>query len=407
MSGLFWAGAAAAVPPLLDAAGRRGRAARLRPRVPEGRRPQRVLVLIPARAEGTRVLPLCRDVLREAGDAGVRADLLVILDGPDPASEAALWAEGVPFLVKTPAGPSKGKALAFATERLLSTQPDLLTAAQYVMVFDADMRLEEGFFSRLVVPGDADAFQLPVRPAGTPPAGPARVEALSLALATRVEDLARDAEELPVRLRGKAMGLSPRAFRDGPAAVHRTTVEDSEATLRLLSLGRRIRALPAPFAFDEAPGDPGALARPRARWLAGHAKLLFAGLPDLLRLAIGRPRGAFVLAADLWLRPRAFVLAFLLLLAAASDAALLLLSLRGGPVRTEILLPPLLGSLVSKAGLVLEGLVVLAGRARLGYPPEVPPVGPGDLAASLLVWLRAAGRAIVSPGAWHRARPAA
>ncbi len=269
------------------------------------------------------------------------------------------------------------------------------------MVFDADMRLEEGFFSRLAVPEGTEAFQLPVRPAGIPASGPARVEAFSLAAATRVEDLARDGEGLPVRLRGKAMGFSPRAWREGPAAARRTTAEDSEATLRLLASGFRIRALPAPLAFDEAAGDAGTLARPRARWFGGHLKLLVSGAADLVRIALRSPRSAFVLGADLWLRPRALVLGFLSLMALFSDIALVVLALRG---ETASLVPPLLASALSKAALVLEVRASGAAREVLGTPPEVPHVSARDLAAFAGVWLRALGGALRSPGGWHRAR---
>jgi len=403
-AGLFLVAAAAAVPPLFDAFGRWGRAGAFRPRPVSGRRPRRVLALIPARAEGARMLPLCRDLVREATAAGIRLDLRVILDGADPAAEAALAAGAVPILVKGTAGPSKGKALAFATEVLLGSEPELLTAADFVMVFDADMRLEEGFFTTLAVPDGTEAFQLPVRPAGVPPPGPARVEALSLAVATRVEDLARDAEGLPVRLRGKAMGFSPRAWRDGPAAAHRTTAEDSEATLRLLGRGVRIRALPAPWAFDEASGDAAAMAGPRARWLGGHLKLLATGAADLARIAIDSPRAAAVLAADLWLRPRAVVLAVLLLVAATADVTLVVLALAR---RTGAVPAVLLASVLSKAALVLEFLAAGAARDVLGTPPELPPVTARDLAAYLRMWLRAAVAALRAPGAWHRARPEA
>jgi hypothetical protein len=404
MSGVFLALAAASLPPALDALGRWGRAGAFRPHAAAGRRLRRVLVLIPARAEGARMIPLCRDLSREAAAVEIHLDLCVVLDGADPAAEAALAGEAIPFLVKRPAGPSKGKALAFATETLLGSEPELLTAADFVMVFDADMRLEEGFFSNLLVPEGTEAFQLPVRPAGVPAPGPARVEALSLAIATRVEDLARDAEGLPVRLRGKAMGFSPRAWRDGPAAAHRTTAEDSEATLRLLGRGVRIRALPSPAAFDEASGDEGAMARPRARWLGGHLKLLAAGAADLVRIALDSPRAALVLAADLWIRPRTLVLAGLLLVAVASDATLVGLALRR---QTGAVLPVLFASVLSKAALVFEFLAAGAARDVLGTPAELPPVSPRDLGAYLRMWLRAAFGTIRSPGAWHRARPEA
>jgi len=347
------------------------------------------------------MLPICRDLAREAAAAAVLVETLVILDGADPAAEAALGAESVPFLVKSPAGPTKGEALSFATSVLAARTPDPVSEASYVMVFDADMRLEEGFFSRLAIPEGSEAFQLPVRPAGIPTSAAGRVEAFSLAAATRVEDLARDVEGLPVRLRGKAMGFSPRAWREGPAAACRTTAEDSEATLRLLSRGIRIRALSGPLAFDEPVGDPGTLARPRARWFAGHLKLLATGAADFVRIVFRSPRSAFVLAADLWLRPRALVLGFLALGALASDVALVFFALRR---ETASLVPPLLASVLSKAALALEVRASGAARDVLGTPPEVPPVSARDLAAFAVVWLRAVGRAFRSPGTWHRAR---
>ncbi|MBL8111868.1 MAG: glycosyltransferase family 2 protein, partial [Acidobacteria bacterium] len=184
----------------------------------------RPLVVIPSRAEGLRMKPLCEDVLRE----GVVP--VVILDGDDPAARAVLTALGARVLVKEPAGPTKGAALAWATEAL-GAQTD---AASHVLVFDADMRLPEGYFEALSVPEGAAVFQGPVRPSGVPAAGAARVEALSTAVATLADDLARSSRGLPVRLRGKAMGFVPHAWRAGPGAGAVTTAEDSEFTFRLL-----------------------------------------------------------------------------------------------------------------------------------------------------------------------------
>jgi hypothetical protein len=59
------------------------------------------------------------------------------------------------------------------------------------------------------------------------------------------------------------------------------------------------------------------------------------------------------------------------------------------------------------AGLLAERLAVAAGRKRLGFPPELPPVTFGDLVALLGVWMRAFGKAAVAPSRWHRARPEA
>lgn len=411
-------------------------------RAPEGARaPGKLLVLIPSRAEGARVGDLPGDVRREtssserdAGEGGgarpagvataerVRADVLVVLDGPDPEAEARLARDGVHYLSKKFAGPSKGHVLAFLAESL----GERLNSYDFILVFDADMRLPEGFFRELRVPEGTEVFQLPVRPAGVPPPGAARVEALSLAEA-RLDDRARDASGLPVRLRGKAMGFSPRAFRLGPAASTKTTAEDSEATLALCARGVLVRALDGPFAFDEPSGDAGAMGRSRARWFGGHLKLLFAAAGDLVRSVARRPVGTFVLAADLWLRPRIFLLGTLAFLACASDLAMVVFSSNGAwaglaaggagaasvggaaaaanPMTLLVCL--LLLSFEGKATLVFEWFSVTALRHRLGYPPEIPAVSAADLSDSILMWAAAVVRGVFSPSRWHRARPGA
>jgi hypothetical protein len=373
----------------------------------EARAPGRILAVIPSRAEGERVGDLAEDLRREGLDA------LVLLDGPDPEAEARLVRDGVTYLSRKSPGPTKGHALAFAAERMDASLDDY----QFILVFDADMRLPAGFSRELDIPEGTEAFQLPVRPAGIPAPGAGRVEALSLAQAA-ADDRARDGEGLPVRLRGKAMGFSPKAFRLGPAVATRTTVEDSEATLRLLAAGIRICALEGPVAFDEPSGAAGAMARSRSRWFGGHLELLFAGFGDLLKLAARRPKGAFVLACDLWLRPRLFVLLALAVLAVVSDLVMVVFSLNGtwsgvaragggaaiaGPPTLLVLL--LLLSFEAKTTLVLEALSLAALRRRIGYPPEIPSVSFSDAFASLSMWTRAALGGVVAPSRWHRARP--
>ncbi|HKC24506.1 MAG TPA: hypothetical protein VKF32_07170, partial [Thermoanaerobaculia bacterium] len=106
------------------------------------------------------------------------------------------------------------------------------------------------------------------------------------------------------------------------------------------------------------------------------------------------PLGALALAADLFLRPRALVLAFLAA-TAASAAALV----AGG------FLPALVPLALAFLGLLAEALYVRAARRLLGSSPDVPAVRAADLGTALLVWLRAIGLAILSPKRWHRARP--
>jgi hypothetical protein len=391
------------------------------------RAPGSILAVIPARAEGARVGDLAEDLRKEGERREEKraVDVLVLLDGPDTEAEARLETDGVKYLSKKSPGPAKGHALAFLAEELGARLDDY----SYVLVFDADMRLPDGFFRDLRVPDGTEVFQLPVRPSGVPAPGAPRVEALSLAQALE-DDLARDAEGLPVRLRGKAMGFSPRAFRAGPAAATRTTVEDSEATLRLLAAGIRIRALEGPIAFDEPSLESGAMARSRSRWFGGQMKLLFTGSGDLLRLAATSPKGAFVLAADLWLRPRIFLLGTLAILAGVADLAMMIFSSSGawsgvaragasaasgaGPLVADAVAAPrpiallvllLLLSFEAKITLVSEWLSLAAVRRSIGYPAEVPSVSLADVVSSLAMWLGAVSRGVAAPSRWHRARP--
>jgi len=382
--------------PALDAAGRLLRLSAFQGPGPlTGRSPERVLAIVPARAEGSVVLGIATDLAREARSGAPTAlEAVIVLDGDDPAAVERLRGSGVEVLVKSPAGPDKGAVLSFASGRL----SERIAAVSYVMVFDADTRLPDGWLAALRVPDEADAFQLPGRPAGVPRGGAPRVEALSLAVATRLEDLARDAAGLPVRLRGRAMGFSPAAWRIGPLASSRTTTEDSEATVRLLDAGIRVRALPGPLAFDE-PARVGAMAGPRARWLAGHLKLAVVQAPALARLTATRPRAAFVLFSDLFLRPRTLVLAGLLAVALAGLGAIAVRPSLASAVAAPVF--------VATGTLLLELAYYRRGRALLGYPEELPPVSVSDLGAALSVWLRALGAAIAAPGRWHRARPEA
>ena len=176
----------AAALPALDASLRLRRLTRGRGAPGRGARPARLLALVPARAEGARVGDIAGDLKRESereislkveSAAGAEAsasrfgvDVLVLLDGPDPDAEARLKADGVSYLSKRPSGPSKGHALAF----FAASMGDRLEDYDFILVFDADMRLPGGFFRDLAVPVGTEAFQLPVRPAGIPASGAPR-----------------------------------------------------------------------------------------------------------------------------------------------------------------------------------------------------------------------------------------
>ena len=160
--------ALAAALPALDAFLRLRRLTRGRGAPERGCCPARLLALVPSRAEGARVGDIAADIKREGNEEkkeislkGKRGiDVLVVLDGPDPEAEARLVCDGVKYLSKKSPGPAKGHALAFLAEQLNFE----LDAYDFILVFDADMRLPGGFFRDLAVPVGTEAFQLPVRP---------------------------------------------------------------------------------------------------------------------------------------------------------------------------------------------------------------------------------------------------
>src|SRR5512143_563654 len=165
--------------PTLDAVGRWMRLRARRETAPEdGAPPRRLLVLVPSRREGLRIAGLVEDLAREGRGAGMRLDVVVILDGDDADSARVVRSAGFEALVKTHEGPSKGAALAFAGEALARTAPERLDAADFILVLDADTRLPDGWLRSLSIPAGTEVFQLPVVTRSAPAAGAPRVEAL-------------------------------------------------------------------------------------------------------------------------------------------------------------------------------------------------------------------------------------
>ena len=119
------------------------------------------------------------------------------------------------------------------------------------------------------------------------------------------------------------------------------------------------------------------MASPRARWLAGHWKLLFTGWRDLARIASRRPLAGFVIAADLFLRPRLAIYGFLLVSSLCSTISLILGN--EGPALLALFA-------LSTGTLVLELGYLRTARRLIGFPPEVPRVSIRDVMAACGVW---------------------
>lgn len=257
-----------------------------------GGNPGRILIVIPARAEGTR-LQATLDSVREASRGSDVATLL-LLDGDDP--EAAALAQDVDIVVKEPAGPSKGAALAW----LVREHRARLEAYDVVLLLDAGSRLAPDFFDHFAWPPGADAVQTSLIGSRDDAVGAAA--AASETFAQSREDRGRESLGWNARLRGTGSAFRPATFASiAPRLV--TRVEDTEASLLITAEGGTIRMVPRAIVFDDKPSSVEDAAAQRARWLLGRGELLFRHFGSFVAIGIRRPGEGLAQFAEMFGRP--------------------------------------------------------------------------------------------------------
>ncbi|NOZ95256.1 MAG: hypothetical protein GXP47_11025, partial [Acidobacteria bacterium] len=242
-------GVVAAAPPVADSVFRMAlaRAAAKGPQAAPRRAVGRWLAVVPARGEGAAVTQVLRSVTG-AAEEGATVETVLLLDGPDPVAGRAGREAGARVVVKEPAGPTKGAALAWLVHR----HPELLAGVDAVLVVDVGSRLTRGFFSEVAWPADADAVQGWLRGVGR---GVGDAVILSEALAQGIEDRGRQALGWNVHLRGTGTAFRPEVFRRIVPSL-RTAVEDTEATLLLGADGSRTAMMgPGAVVEDVKPSE--------------------------------------------------------------------------------------------------------------------------------------------------------
>jgi hypothetical protein len=337
----------------------------------EAARPARWLVVVPARAEGRAVESTLRSLLGAAIGHAVR--LVVLLDGQDSDTEACARELGIETVLKQPAGPSKGAALAW----LVREQPAVLAEVDAVLLLDVGSHAPAELFSRLQWPEGAEGVQTRLAGVGR---GAGEAVAHSERAAQEWEDRGRQALGWGVRLRGTGTALTPRAL-GWVAPRLRTRIEDLEASLLLASAGVSL-VLSEAEVLDEKPARVADAARQRARWLVGRVHLAFRHAGSLLRLIGRRPGEGMAFALELASRP----LSLTALVRAGVAAVLVVGVVRGGTgamagtATAAVLVASILGDLAllrlagrigwrSAAQLVWAwlGAVALAPRALLRW----------------------------------------
>ncbi|MGV8038642.1 MAG: glycosyltransferase family 2 protein [Thermoanaerobaculaceae bacterium] len=211
-------------------------------------------------------------------------------------------------MLKTPAGPSKGAALAW----LVSDAGGLLAETDAILIVDVGSQAGPGLFDALAFEPGVDGLQ--TRLAGTG-AGAGLAVAHSERVGQEWEDRGRQAVGWSVRLRGTGSALTPRALA-WVAPRLRTRIEDLEATLLLASAGYRIELAEAEVR-DDKPALVADAARQRARWLAGRLHLALRHPVALGKLLLRRPDEGLAFAVELMSRPLSLTAPLRLLLAAA------------------------------------------------------------------------------------------
>ncbi len=281
----------------------------------------------------------------------------------------------------------------YALHWFLKSAREVLEPYPYVVVLDADSRVNVNFFERLlpVLAGGADAAQAFGRsPQQDTPI--ALLADLSEFLSHRVDDMARRRLGWSVPLRGRGMAFRRPVLQAMTAGLE-TKVEDVELTLLLLGSGKRIHFVPEAVVSDAKPAHVSGAMRQRARWLQGQRQVWrrYGRLIGSL-LFSGRPDAVAVIFASL-LKPKTLLLVakgLLLLLGIA-------LPLHPPAVKALIAIPAGLALLIDVA-YYLVGLRWVHGRRRYVKALLAAPL-------YLLVWAWGLLTSFVSGNVWLRSTP--
>ncbi len=310
----------------------------------------RVAVLVPAHDEGAGVRPTVASLLaldwpREALDVVVVADNC----GDDTAAQAA--AAGARVLERRdPQRPGKGRALAWAVERLGREErpPDA------VAIVDADCvaspNLLRAFAARWADGAGAVQSRYLVANADAAPTAAAR--AAAFALAADLRGLGKDRLGLSCGLFGTGMGFTWELLREHPWDAF-GLAEDVEHHLALVEGGERVRFADEAAVSSAMPTSAGGATGQQSRWEAGKASLVARWTPRLVARGLReRDPGRIHAGLELLVPPQSLLAA-----ATVASAGAAAVVGRRGPRRMA-------GALAAA-----QVVFVVGGMRRVGAPP--------------------------------------
>ena len=279
----------------------------------------RLAVLVPAHNESALVARCVRSLLAQRYPRD-RFRVVVIADNCTDDTKVVAARAGADVLVRDePTARGKGRALRWAMDRLLASDPNLAA----VVVVDADSVADEGLLAGLERhrSAGADVVQaeyLVLEEPGTR----SGIRSAAFLLFHRTRFLGRAALGLPCSLVGNGMLFSRRVLEEHPWGAY-TNVEDLEMTVDLRLAGIRPVFAADARVLGPAPSGGRAGATQRARWEGGRAAVVRSRLGEVLSAAIRRRDPHLAdLAIELMLPPLG-LLALLALSGLAVSAALL------------------------------------------------------------------------------------
>lgn len=274
MRRLIASAAAAPVAYLLALLGAAAVGSRAR-RAPVAGAPPRLAVVVPAHDEET-VIATAVASLAAAGSATT----IVVADNcSDATAERARAAGATVWERDDPRNPGKGRALAYAFERIREELPQI----DAIAVVDADCTASPNLLTALGdrIAAGARAVQASYVVANPEQSPAAAARYAGFALINHVRPLGKSALGLSCGLLGSGMAFTAELLGEHPWDAFAVT-EDAEYHLRLVQAGVRVEFAPEAHVASPMPATLDAAATQRERWESGGFEL---ARTEALRLA--------------------------------------------------------------------------------------------------------------------------
>jgi GT2 family glycosyltransferase len=346
---------------------------------------ENLLVLVPAHDEESMLPELFASLARV--DGRERADVVVVADNcTDRTADVARNAGAQVLERDDPARPGKGRAIAWALERLAADG----RVDRPVLLVDADCQVSPNILRALQARLEEGAVAMQTdyvaaNPEESPTAG---LRAAAFALVNGVRPRGRDALGLSCGLLGTGMCFTPALLERVPWRDF-GLAEDLEYGLRLVAAGERVVFVPEAAVSSPMPTSAASARDQQLRWEAGKLAAARAWTAPLVSDGVrARDPRRIVAGLETLVPPQSLLLLAHVALAAISAAA-------GAPRALRLAV----GAALAQAAYVIGGLALVRAPAAVWLALVR---APGLVTAKALVALRLAlGR---GPTRWVRTK---